>query len=74
VGAASPVAITRAIGIDPPMIGAASGLYGFVQMANGAFCTVAVGLVPANPVFAAASVVCTGLLLGQGFFLLTARA
>jgi hypothetical protein len=43
VGAASPVAITRAISIDPQMIGAASGLYGFMQMANGALCTLAVG-------------------------------
>jgi MFS transporter, DHA1 family, multidrug resistance protein len=74
VGAASPVAITRAISTDPQMIGAASGLYGFTQMANGAVCTLAVGVIPANPALAAASVLVTGLLLGQGFFLLAARA
>lgn len=75
VGAASPVAITAAISTDPHMIGAASGLYGFVQMANGALCTLAVGFIPVNPALAAASVLVAGLLLGQFFFLLaTARA
>ena len=70
VGAASPMAITAAISTDPQMIGAASGLYGFVQMANGALCTLAVGLIPASPALAAATVLLAGLLLGQGFFLL----
>ena len=36
VGASEPVAITSAISTDPKMIGAASGLYGFMQVANGA--------------------------------------
>jgi MFS transporter, DHA1 family, multidrug resistance protein len=70
VGAASPVAITAAISTDPQMIGAASGLYGFVQMANGALCTLAVGVIPANPAFAAAAVLLSGLILGQVSFLL----
>ena len=70
VGAAAPVAITAAISTDPQMIGAASGLYGFMQMANGALCTLAVGLIPANPAFAAASVLLAGIVLGQFFFLL----
>ena len=73
VGAASPVAITAAISTDPHLIGAASGLYGFVQMANGAVCTSMVGLIPADPAFAAAIVLLAGLLLGQSFFLLAAR-
>jgi len=73
VGAASPVAITAAISTEPHMIGAASGLYGFMQMANGALCTLAVGLIPANPAFAAASVLLAGLVLGQFFFLLATR-
>jgi DHA1 family bicyclomycin/chloramphenicol resistance-like MFS transporter len=55
------------------MIGAASGLYGFVQMANGALCTLAVGLIPANPALAAAGVLLAGLVLGQFFFLLATR-
>ena len=36
VGASGPVANTSAISTDPKMIGAASGLYGFMQVANGA--------------------------------------
>ena len=36
VGAFGPVAITWTISTDPQMIGAASGLYGFMQVANGA--------------------------------------
>jgi DHA1 family bicyclomycin/chloramphenicol resistance-like MFS transporter len=74
VGAASPVAITAAISTDTQMIGAASALYGFMQMANGALCTLAVGFIPANPALAAASVLLAGLLLGQVFFLLATRA
>src|SRR3984893_11371939 len=73
VGAASPVAITAAISTDPQLIGAASGLYGFMQMANGALCTLMVGLIPADPAFAAATVLLAGLLLGQSFFLLSTR-
>jgi len=74
VGAASPMAITAAISTDPQMIGAASGLYGFMQMANGALCTLAVGFFPANPALSAATVLLAGLLLGQCFFLLATRA
>ena len=39
-------------------------------MANGALCTLAVGLIPANPAFAAASVLLAGIVLGRFFFLL----
>jgi hypothetical protein len=66
------------------MIGAASGLYGFMQMANGAVCTLVVGFSPANPALSAATVLLVGLLLvglllvglllGQFFFLLATRA
>jgi DHA1 family bicyclomycin/chloramphenicol resistance-like MFS transporter len=73
IGAASPVAITAAISTDLHLIGAASGLYGFVQMANGALCTLAVGLIPADPALAAAAVLLAGLLLSQLFFLLATR-
>ena len=68
VGATGPVAITSAISTDPEMIGAASGLYGFMQMANGALCTLAVGFFPASPALSAASVLLAGILLGQFFF------
>ena len=68
VGAASPVAITAAISTDPQLIGAASGLYGFMQMANGAVCALIVGLFPADPAFSAAAVLLAGLLLGSIVF------
>jgi len=42
-----------------------SGLYGFMQMANGALCTLAVGYLPANPAISAASVLLAGILLGN---------
>ena len=54
VGAASPVAITAAISTDRHLIGAACGLYGFMQMANGAVCTLMFGLIPADPAVACA--------------------
>ena len=55
------------------MIGVASGLYGFMQMANGALCTLAVGFFPANPALSAARVLLAGILLGQYFFLCATR-
>ncbi len=41
-GIASPFALTGAVSVNPLAIGAASGMYGFVQMLFGAFCTVVV--------------------------------
>lgn len=43
-GIASPLALTRAVSVDPQIIGSASGLYGFTQMAVGALCTALAGL------------------------------
>jgi DHA1 family bicyclomycin/chloramphenicol resistance-like MFS transporter len=44
VGTAAPAALTQAISVNPNVIGSASGLYGFSQMAVGALCTALVGL------------------------------
>jgi len=74
VGASAPIAITGAISTDPQTIRAAAGLYGFVQMANGALCTLAVGFFPGNPALTAASVLLVSLLLGQCSFLLATRS
>ena len=41
-GIASPFALTGAVSVNPHAIGAASGLYGFIQMSYGALCTVVV--------------------------------
>jgi DHA1 family bicyclomycin/chloramphenicol resistance-like MFS transporter len=48
-GLASPYAVTGAINAEPNMVGAASGMYGFIQMTFGALCTVAAGTLPAHP-------------------------
>ena len=46
------------------MIGSASGIYGFTQMAIGAICTVAVGLFE-NPAVGSAAVLMIAMLVGQ---------
>lgn len=43
-GTASPLALTRAISVNPQTIASAAGLYGFTQMALGALCTAGSGL------------------------------
>lgn len=43
-GTASPLALTTAIGLNPKVIGSASGLYGFAQMMVGVLCTALVTL------------------------------
>ncbi len=62
VGMAAPAALTQAISVNPRVIGSASGLYGFTQMAVGALCTALAGLGPdaalsTGIVLAAASVI-----------------
>jgi DHA1 family bicyclomycin/chloramphenicol resistance-like MFS transporter len=44
VGVAAPVALAQAVSVNPHVIGSASGLYGFAQMAVGAICTALAGL------------------------------
>lgn len=46
IGLCSPFAMTGAVNVEPAAIGAASGLYGCVQMAAGALIIAAVGMVP----------------------------
>jgi len=43
-GIASPAALTLAVGVNPRIIGSASGLYGCAQMAMGALCSALAGL------------------------------
>jgi DHA1 family bicyclomycin/chloramphenicol resistance-like MFS transporter len=44
VGIAAPVALAQAVSVNPHVIGSASGLYGFAQMAVGALCTALAGI------------------------------
>ncbi len=69
VGAASPMALASALGAQPTMIGAASGLYGFVQMGFGALCTVVVSVWPDHPALTASTVLIAATVLGQLAFM-----
>jgi DHA1 family bicyclomycin/chloramphenicol resistance-like MFS transporter len=64
-GMASPFAITGAVGVNPRAIGAASGLYGFVQMAYGVLCTVLVETWSPGSVFPVATALLGSAILGQ---------
>ena len=64
-GIASPLAVTGAISVIPSAIGAASGLYGFIQMGFGAICTAIVGLWPGQAALTASSVLLAAMMLGQ---------
>ena len=74
VGATSPIALASAMGTHPQMVGAASGFYGFTQMAFGALCTLVVSVWPGNPALAAAAVLLAASLAGQFAFARAARA
>jgi DHA1 family bicyclomycin/chloramphenicol resistance-like MFS transporter len=64
-GMASPFALSGAVSVNTHAIGAASGLYGFTQMAYGALCTVAVEVWRPGSVFTVAVVLLGSALLGQ---------
>lgn len=74
VGATSPIALSSAIGAQPMMIGAASGLYGFTQMMFGALCTLVVGFWPSNPALTASAILLCATLAGQIAFIGAGRA
>ncbi len=73
VGVASPMALTKALGVNQKVIGSAAGLYGFTQMAIGALCTTLAGL-GRDPALAAASVLAAAGVIGQVAFWTAARA
>jgi MFS transporter, DHA1 family, multidrug resistance protein len=72
VGIASPTALTQAISVNPHVIGSASGLYGFTQMAVGALCTALAGI-GGNPGLAAAIVLVAAGIVAQLSFWLALR-
>ncbi len=73
VGLASPMALTKAVGVNPKVIGSAAGLYGSAQMAIGALCITLAGL-GHDPALAAASVLAGAGVVGQAAFWIAARA
>ena len=64
VGVASPAALTEAISVNRLVIGSASGLYGFTQMAVGAICTALVGF-GSDPALSAGLVLVGAGIVGQ---------
>lgn len=74
VGMASPFALTGAVSANPGTIGAASGLYGFIQMGYGMLCTVVVEAWDPGAVYPVVAVLLGSALLGQAAMLLAARA
>ncbi|MBI0432219.1 multidrug effflux MFS transporter [Roseomonas sp. KE0001] len=72
VGLASPLALTKAVSVNPKVIGSAAGLYGFSQMAVGALCAALAGI-GGDPALAAAVVLAAAALIGQAAFRLALR-
>lgn len=72
-GIASPAAMTQAIGVNPKVIGSASGLYGFSQMGVGAVCTAITGL-GSNPALSAALVLVAAGVIAQASFWIALRS
>ncbi|HEY4133960.1 MAG TPA: multidrug effflux MFS transporter [Alphaproteobacteria bacterium] len=72
VGMAAPAALSQAVSVQPRVIGSASGLYGFAQMAVGALCTAAAGFGD-NPALAAALVLAISGIVGQFSFWMALR-
>jgi DHA1 family bicyclomycin/chloramphenicol resistance-like MFS transporter len=63
-GTASPAALSEAISVNPNVIGSASGLYGFGQMAIGAICTTLAGF-GGNPALGATMVMAMAAVIAQ---------
>jgi DHA1 family bicyclomycin/chloramphenicol resistance-like MFS transporter len=72
VGMASPAAVAKAVGVNPKVIGSASGLYGFAQMGVGAVCTGLAGL-GRDPALAAAIVLVAAGVVAQVAFRIALR-
>jgi DHA1 family bicyclomycin/chloramphenicol resistance-like MFS transporter len=73
-GIASPFALTGAISVNPQAIGAASGLYGCVQMLYGALCTVIVASWSPGSVPTVGVVLLGSALAGQAALTVAVRA
>jgi DHA1 family bicyclomycin/chloramphenicol resistance-like MFS transporter len=69
-GIASPLATARAISADARAIGAASGLYGFLQMSFGALCTLLVGIWHTESALSTACIMLASAVISQISFLM----
>jgi MFS transporter, DHA1 family, multidrug resistance protein len=73
-GMASPFALAGSVSVNPQAIGAASGMYGFVQMGYGMLCTVVVEMWHPGAVYPVATVLLGSALLGQAAMSMAVRA
>lgn len=73
-GMASPFALAGSVSVNPHAIGAASGLYGFIQMGYGMLCTVVVEIWQPGAVYPVAAVLLVSALLGQAAMSMAVRA
>jgi MFS transporter, DHA1 family, multidrug resistance protein len=73
-GMASPFALTGSVSVNPQAIGAASGMYGFVQMSYGMLCTVVVETWRPGAIYPVATVLLGSALLGQVAMSMAMRA
>jgi DHA1 family bicyclomycin/chloramphenicol resistance-like MFS transporter len=72
-GMASPFALAGSVSVNPQAIGAASGMYGFIQMTYGMLCTIVVEVWQPGAVYPVAVVLLGSALLGQAAMSLAAR-
>ncbi|MBN8930340.1 MAG: hypothetical protein BGO51_25170 [Rhodospirillales bacterium 69-11] len=73
-GMASPFALAGAVSVNPQAIGAASGMYGFIQMGYGMLCTVVVEAWAPGAIYPVAVVLLSSALAGQVAMSLAAAA
>jgi len=73
-GMASPFALAGSVSVNPQAIGAASGIYGFVQMGYGMLCTVVAEAWHPGAVYPVAAILLGSALLGQAAMSIAMRA
>jgi DHA1 family bicyclomycin/chloramphenicol resistance-like MFS transporter len=73
-GMASPFALAGSVSVNPQAIGAASGMYGFIQMGYGMLCTVVVETWRPGAVYPVAAVLLGSALLGQAAMSIAVQA
>jgi len=71
-GVVSPAALTKAVSVNPRVIGSAAGLYGFGQMFVGAICTTLASVGP-DPMLTSALIMLVSALIGQAAFWIALR-
>lgn len=71
-GIVSPAALTKAVSVNPRVIGSAAGLYGFGQMLVGAICTTLSSVGP-DPMLTSALIMLIAALIGQAAFWIALR-